>query len=334
MDSTRSVTGSCAGALQRDRAVPAVRFVQELPDHLAHVQRVRRTLAALALLFDPADHARVEAETGAEGEPAGRDRLVLGARGAGREAQADRALALRRAARPAGRRSPPPRRWAGRGRGRRHWWSRRGPRRGSGRRSGSGPLCSRPFTTSLTVPSPPRATTSSMSSVSAACRPRSRACPRYSVVTASSFISLASAWIEHVTRPRTGGGCCWIDHEKCTHDGQTYLPRGIGLKSLPVAVTFGDGPGAVGCTAALRSGPRRRFRGAGMPTCRGEYSAEHAALVAHGRADDAGQDRRSRPDSPPSKGLALAVGGVYMLVMGLARPAGQSGSRPRRAASH
>lgn len=64
-----------------------------------------------------------------------------------------------------------------------------------GRRE-SGPRCSRPFTTSLTVPSPPRATTMSMSSLSAACLPRSRACPRYSVVTTSSFISLANAWIK------------------------------------------------------------------------------------------------------------------------------------------
>ena len=92
MDSTRSVTGSCAGPLQGDRAVPAVGLVQELPDHLAQVQGVRGSLAALPLLLDPADHARVEAEAGAEGEPAGRHRLVLGARGARGQPQADRAL--------------------------------------------------------------------------------------------------------------------------------------------------------------------------------------------------------------------------------------------------
>ena len=43
--------------------VSAVLLAGELPHHLADVQRVRRPFAAHPLLFDPADHSRVEAET-------------------------------------------------------------------------------------------------------------------------------------------------------------------------------------------------------------------------------------------------------------------------------
>lgn len=73
---------------------PRRRFAlaQELPYDLSHVQGVGRTLAAFALLLDPADDARVETEAGAEGEPALRDALVLGPRCARGQPQADGAL--------------------------------------------------------------------------------------------------------------------------------------------------------------------------------------------------------------------------------------------------
>ncbi|CAK7281072.1 hypothetical protein SGPA1_11865 [Streptomyces misionensis JCM 4497] len=68
-----------AGPLQGDRAAAAVGLAEELPQDLADVQGVRRLLAALALLLDPADDTRVEAQPRVEGEPAARHALVLGA---------------------------------------------------------------------------------------------------------------------------------------------------------------------------------------------------------------------------------------------------------------
>ena len=94
--------------------------------------------------------------------------------------EADRAAAPGCAARRAARRSPRSDRWAARGRGRRRSSTRPGRRRAPGRRSCT-PSVSSPLTTSLTVPSPPRATTTSVPSriarqASAAAWPRLAVC--------------------------------------------------------------------------------------------------------------------------------------------------------------
>ncbi|CAM5469693.1 hypothetical protein SGRIM128S_00966 [Streptomyces griseomycini] len=82
-----------ARLLQGDHPVPAVRLTEQLAHDLAHVQRVGGPPAALPLLLHPADHAGVEAQSRVEGEPAGRYRLVLRARGARGQTQAHGALA-------------------------------------------------------------------------------------------------------------------------------------------------------------------------------------------------------------------------------------------------
>ena len=171
-----------AGASRVIGAVPAVGLVQELAYHLAQVQGVGGPLAALPLLFDPADDARVEAEPGAEGEPAVGGTASSSVPGvpAARPRPIVRSVRSRSASRIA-----PVASTASFGRPRaraKTFVEPPGTTARRGRRSGSGPWWSRPLTTSFTVPSPPRATTSSMSSESAARRPRSRACPRYSVV--------------------------------------------------------------------------------------------------------------------------------------------------------
>src|SRR5262245_51478206 len=71
----------------------SVLLAEELPCDLAHVEGVRRAPSTPPLLFNPADHARVEAESRAEGEPARWHALVLGSGGAADPAQTDRALA-------------------------------------------------------------------------------------------------------------------------------------------------------------------------------------------------------------------------------------------------
>ena len=224
MDSTRSLDRVLAGALQGDRAVPAVGLVQELAYHLAHVKGVGGPLAALPLLLDPADDARVEAEPGAEGEPAsGTPRPPCPGcrrRGRGRPCARCRSRSASSIAPVASTAS------FGRPRARaKTLVEPPGTTARRGRRSGSGPWCSRPLTTSLTVPSPPRATTSSMSSESAARRPRSRACPRYSVVDDLELHLAGQGVDQDVTGAGTGGGCCRIDHEKCAHGAAAYPAR-------------------------------------------------------------------------------------------------------------
>src|SRR5688500_20129684 len=171
-----------------------------------------------------------------------------------------------------------------------------------GRFSGSGPPCSRPFPASLMVPSPPRATTMSMSSLCAACRPRSRAWPRYSVVTASSFISLASAWIS-------------------TSRVRALVVVAAGLTTRSARMT---------CRV-----PTEWYRAQTEAGAEGETGREPRHGGAHGEGYPSGVSSEQTPTTAPDatgtrprrltyaaalaalEGLALVAGGVWMSVLAL-----------------
>ncbi len=255
---------------------------------------MRRTLAALPLLLDPAHDARVETEARAEGEPARRDRLVLRARGSGRQAQAHRPLALlaQRVEQGAGRLD----RIVGQPqRAGEHIGGAAGDHRQPGQPVRIGPVVQEPVDHLVD-----RAVAAEGDDeVEPLVRGLASQVPGVPAVLGGHRLQLHLAGQgmgQDVARARTGGRRCWVGHEKCTHERQTThpsprrpycpSPQGSGVRRYPAGVSKKQ-PAQAPIPAAAPP--------AELP---GRLTAA-AALTA-------------------LEGLALAGLGVYMLFVGIA----------------
>ena len=281
-----------------------------------------------ALRLDPLDDLGVEAEAGGEDEPA-RVRVHVAAASSVPDALAvpsdDRAGCGRRAAtsrisavastgsreRPSARENTlvePPGTTASVGRcGRR------------ARRSSS------PLTTSLTVPSPPRATTRSMPSA-AARAPSSRACPRCAVSTTSTLSSLPRAPTQHVAHLGGRAGRRRVDHHERAHGLQANQPAAHRREERPRA-----------------AGPPRNLAAvtepAGVPPQPPRRRAERL-FGAPGRAVGAAPARARGREAPRSlrwaavvvgvEAAALAVGALVLLYLAVTSTADSLAAAARR----